>query len=83
MRLELEGEANDYVGKGMTGGEIAIRPARRGPVRPPQAIAGNTILYGATGGSLFAAGRSASASASATAARRPSSRASATMAAST
>ena len=57
MRLELEGEANDYVGKGMTGGEIAIRPPAVAPFDTPQAIAGNTILYGATGGSLFAAGR--------------------------
>jgi glutamate synthase (ferredoxin) len=57
MRLDLEGEANDYVGKGMTGGEIAIRPPAAAPFDTPQAIAGNTILYGATGGSLFAAGR--------------------------
>jgi glutamate synthase domain-containing protein 3 len=56
MRLDLEGEANDYVGKGMTGGEIAIRPPRSAPFDTPQAIAGNTILYGATGGQLFAAG---------------------------
>jgi glutamate synthase domain-containing protein 2/glutamate synthase domain-containing protein 1/glutamate synthase domain-containing protein 3 len=57
MRLDLEGEANDYVGKGMTGGEIAIRPPAIVPFDTPQAIAGNTVLYGATGGSLFAAGR--------------------------
>jgi glutamate synthase domain-containing protein 2/glutamate synthase domain-containing protein 1/glutamate synthase domain-containing protein 3 len=57
MRLELEGEANDYVGKGMAGGEIAIRPPAAAPFDTPQAIAGNTILYGATGGILFAAGR--------------------------
>ncbi|MGH2614977.1 MAG: glutamate synthase large subunit [Thermomicrobiales bacterium] len=57
MRLELEGEANDYVGKGMAGGELAIRPPRTAPFATPQAIAGNTVLYGATGGSLFAAGR--------------------------
>ncbi|MCD6058557.1 MAG: glutamate synthase, partial [Thermomicrobiales bacterium] len=57
MRLELEGEANDYVGKGMTGGEIAIRPPAAAPLDTPQAIVGNTVLYGATGGSLFAAGR--------------------------
>ncbi len=57
MRLELEGEANDYVGKGMAGGEIAIRPSHVAPFDTPQAIAGNTILYGATGGALFAAGR--------------------------
>ena len=57
MRLILEGEANDYVGKGMSGGEIAISPPRNAPFTTPQAIAGNTILYGATGGSLFLAGR--------------------------
>ncbi|MFL5247890.1 MAG: glutamate synthase-related protein, partial [Myxococcales bacterium] len=57
MRLDLEGEANDYVGKGMSGGEIAIRPPSAAPFDTPQAIAGNTLLYGATGGSLFAAGR--------------------------
>jgi len=57
MRLDLEGEANDYVGKGMTGGEIAIRPPSAAPFDTPQAIAGNTVLYGATGGSLFAAGQ--------------------------
>jgi glutamate synthase domain-containing protein 2/glutamate synthase domain-containing protein 1/glutamate synthase domain-containing protein 3 len=58
MRLHLTGEANDYVGKGMTGGEIAISPPdalREGSSR--HVIAGNTVLYGATGGRLFAAGR--------------------------
>ncbi|MGD9714516.1 MAG: glutamate synthase-related protein, partial [Thermomicrobiales bacterium] len=57
MRLELEGEANDYVGKGMSGGTIAIRPPERSPFDTPQTIAGNTNLYGATGGHLFAAGK--------------------------
>ncbi len=57
MRLLLEGEANDYVAKGMSGGEIAVRPPRQAPVESPQVIAGNTILYGATGGALFVAGR--------------------------
>jgi glutamate synthase domain-containing protein 3 len=56
MQLHLEGEANDYVGKGMSGGEIAIRPPAQAPFTTPQAIAGNTNLYGATGGSYFAAG---------------------------
>jgi glutamate synthase domain-containing protein 3 len=55
MRLTLEGEANDYVGKGMSGGEIIVRP--RASSRPvPQVIAGNTLLYGATGGRAFIAG---------------------------
>ena len=57
MRLILEGEANDYVGKGMSGGEIAVMPSRTAQFTTPQVIAGNTLLYGATGGSLFLAGR--------------------------
>ncbi len=57
MRREPEGEANDYIGKGMAGGEISIRPPRTAPFDTPQAIAGNTVLYGATSGHLFAAGR--------------------------
>jgi glutamate synthase (NADPH/NADH) large chain len=60
MELELEGEANDYVGKGMGGGVIVIRPfagdgTADGDQRP--VLAGNTCLYGATGGRLFLAGR--------------------------
>ncbi|MBA3643759.1 MAG: glutamate synthase subunit alpha, partial [Chloroflexia bacterium] len=57
MRLLLEGEANDYVGKGLSGGEIAIRAPREAQFTEPQTIAGNTILYGATSGSLFVGGR--------------------------
>jgi glutamate synthase domain-containing protein 3 len=60
MQLELEGEANDYVGKGLTGGEIVIRPFREaggGCATDQQVILGNTALYGATAGKLFAAGR--------------------------
>src|SRR5881296_3674381 len=58
MHLELEGEANDYVGKGLTGGEIVIRPFREAAARADeQVILGNTALYGATAGKLFAAGR--------------------------
>ena len=56
LSLKLEGEANDYVGKGMSGGEIAIFPDRRAGFDRSQTIAGNTILYGATGGSVFIAG---------------------------
>ncbi len=58
MRLHLTGDANDYVGKGMTGGEIAITPpdALR-ETSSRHVIAGNTALYGATGGRFFAAGR--------------------------
>ena len=54
MHIELDGEANDYVGKGLCGGDIAIRP--RGPALD-QVVLGNTVLYGATAGRLFAAGR--------------------------
>jgi glutamate synthase domain-containing protein 3 len=56
MTLTLEGEANDYVGKGMHGGEIAIFPRKDAAFSAPQTIAGNTILYGATGGTAFIAG---------------------------
>ncbi|MBA2758841.1 MAG: glutamate synthase large subunit [Chloroflexia bacterium] len=56
LSLRLYGEANDYVAKGMSGGEIAIISAKEATYDEPQAIAGNTILYGATGGALFVAG---------------------------
>ena len=55
--VELTGEANDYVGKGMAGGEIVVRPEEPRLGGPDQVIAGNTCLYGATGGRLFVAGR--------------------------
>jgi len=58
IRLTLNGEANDYVGKGMNGGEIIIRPRHTSTfVWHEQSIVGNTCLYGATGGYVFAAGR--------------------------
>jgi glutamate synthase (NADPH/NADH) large chain len=57
MSLVLEGEANDYVGKGLSGGEIVIRPRPGSAGIDGQVIAGNTLLYGATSGRLFAAGR--------------------------
>jgi len=57
MSLRLEGEANDYVGKGMHGGEIIIYPPKAATYAPEQnVIVGNTCLYGATGGVLFANG---------------------------
>jgi glutamate synthase (NADPH/NADH) large chain/glutamate synthase (ferredoxin) len=58
MRLELEGEANDYVGKGLSGGELVVRPFRDAApaAGESQVILGNTVLYGATAGRLFAAG---------------------------
>ena len=54
--LSLEGQAQDYVGKGMGGGVIAIRPFADCAAADP-VLAGNTIAYGATGGRLFVAGR--------------------------
>jgi glutamate synthase (ferredoxin) len=58
LRLTLVGEANDYVAKGMTGGEIFVRPAKGvGYAWHENSLIGNTVLYGATGGTLFAAGR--------------------------
>ncbi len=58
VKLILTGEANDYVGKGMAGGEIVIKaPAERGFLPAENSIIGNTVMYGATGGRLFANGR--------------------------
>jgi glutamate synthase domain-containing protein 3 len=56
MTLLLEGEANDYVGKGLNGGTLVLSPDRDAAYTDPQAIAGNTLLYGATGGDAFFAG---------------------------
>lgn len=57
LNLLLEGDANDYVGKGMTGGKLTIVPPAGSPFATQHsAIVGNTCLYGATGGKLFAAG---------------------------
>ncbi|MEB3216159.1 MAG: glutamate synthase-related protein [Nostocales cyanobacterium 94392] len=58
MNLTLLGEANDYVGKGMNGGEIIIKPPFNAKYDPSEnTIIGNTCLYGATGGMLFALGK--------------------------
>ncbi|UYA58593.1 Glutamate synthase [NADPH] large chain [Pectobacterium sp. F1-1] len=58
VELKLTGDANDYVGKGMAGGSISVRPPVGSAFRSHEAsIIGNTCLYGATGGKLFAAGR--------------------------
>lgn len=57
LNLHLTGDANDYVGKGMAGGEIVIRPADNAAFDPHLTpIVGNTCLYGATGGKLLANG---------------------------
>ncbi|MBW1687909.1 MAG: glutamate synthase subunit alpha, partial [Deltaproteobacteria bacterium] len=58
VTLELEGDANDYVGKGLSGGRISIRPPSRSQFRADEnVIIGNTALYGATAGELFVAGQ--------------------------
>ncbi|WP_434952692.1 glutamate synthase large subunit [Shewanella sp. HL-SH4] len=58
LNLKLCGDANDYVGKGMSGGKIVIHPPIGSPFQSERsAIIGNTCLYGATGGKLFAAGQ--------------------------
>ncbi|MFC4161005.1 glutamate synthase large subunit [Chitinimonas lacunae] len=57
LHLTLEGDANDYVGKGMAGGRLVIYPPRDVMYEPHEAaIIGNTCLYGATGGELYASG---------------------------
>lgn len=58
VNLYLTGDANDYVGKGMAGGKIVIHPHGGTAFRPEDTtIIGNTCLYGATGGKLFASGK--------------------------
>lgn len=58
MKMILRGEANDYVGKGMHGGEIVITPTKDSTFDfASNVIIGNTCLYGATGGTLYANGR--------------------------
>ncbi len=57
ITLRLEGDANDYVGKGLSGGRIVVRPGREARFRSEnQIIAGNTIAYGATAGEIFLRG---------------------------
>eukprot|EP00741_Cyanophora_paradoxa_P007178 tig00001085_g6946.t1 len=58
MRMRIEGECNDYVGKGMNGGEIIVVPPSGSSISPSESvIVGNTCLYGSTGGRMFAYGR--------------------------
>ncbi|MGB1024908.1 MAG: glutamate synthase large subunit [Rhodospirillaceae bacterium] len=58
LKLEVFGDANDYVGKGLSGGTIVVRPAVSSPLMTNEnTIIGNTVLYGATAGKLFAAGQ--------------------------
>ena len=61
MSITLLGDANDYVGKGLSGGRIIVRPDENSPSQAPgvktQVIAGNTIGYGATSGEIYLRGR--------------------------
>jgi glutamate synthase domain-containing protein 2/glutamate synthase domain-containing protein 1/glutamate synthase domain-containing protein 3 len=58
VRITLVGESNDYVGKGMSGGEIILVPSPSARFDPAKnSICGNTVLYGATGGALYIRGR--------------------------
>ena len=58
ITLEVFGDANDYVGKGLSGGTIVVRPVVSSPLASNEnTIIGNTVLYGATSGKLFAAGQ--------------------------
>jgi glutamate synthase domain-containing protein 3 len=57
LSLELEGEANDYVGKGLSGGRLIVRHPRSSQFIPDQTVlVGNTVLYGATSGEAYIAG---------------------------
>jgi glutamate synthase (NADPH/NADH) large chain len=58
LKLEVMGDANDYVGKGLSGATIVVRPSPSSGLRSNEnTIIGNTVLYGATAGALFAAGQ--------------------------
>jgi len=61
MEVSLSGYANDYVGKGMAGGKIIVAPPASDLTAPQRStgfsMVGNTVLYGATGGSLYVNGR--------------------------
>ena len=58
LKIEVSGDANDYVGKGLSGGIIVVRPPMVSQLKASEnTIIGNTVLYGATDGMLFAAGR--------------------------
>ncbi|MEU4163001.1 glutamate synthase large subunit [Actinoplanes sp. NPDC026670] len=58
VTLRLIGDSNDYVGKGLSGGRLIVRPTEDAPfIAEDNTIAGNTILYGATGGEIFLRGK--------------------------
>jgi glutamate synthase (NADPH/NADH) large chain len=57
LKIDVLGDANDYVGKGLSGGDLVVRPVpASGLASNENVIVGNTVLYGATAGTLFAAG---------------------------
>ena len=59
LKLNIEGDANDYVGKGLSGATIVIKPSLKSNlISHENTIIGNTVLYGATSGKLFASGQS-------------------------
>ena len=58
LKLRLFGDANDYVGKGLSGAKLAIHPPKESNLKSEEnTIIGNTVLYGATSGKLFASGK--------------------------
>src|SRR5690606_7600861 len=58
LKIDLYGDANDYVGKGLSGGTIIVRPRPSSTlIAHENSIIGNTVLYGATSGKLFASGQ--------------------------
>ncbi len=58
VKIEILGDANDYVGKGLSGGMLVVRPRPSSKLLPQEnTIIGNTVLYGATSGKLFACGQ--------------------------
>ena len=56
MNLKVEGDVNDYLGKGMNGGRIVVKPPKSLEKNLNNIVAGNTAIYGATGGNLFVSG---------------------------
>ena len=58
IKINLIGDANDYVAKGLSGGTIVVKPSKDNKLQTNEnTIIGNTVLYGATSGKLFAAGK--------------------------
>ena len=58
IKLIVEGDANDYVGKGLSGGSIVVYPSSKSKlISNDNTIIGNTVLYGATSGKLYASGQ--------------------------